>query len=81
MLSLARGLQVIESFHRVTDALSVSEISSRTHLSRAAVRRLLITLELLGYGVHAALVTKQRLMAEFLPVLRQQASLLGAMLA
>ncbi len=32
-------------------------------------------------GVHAGRVTKQRLMAEFLPVLRQQASLLGSMLA
>ncbi|HKV48480.1 MAG TPA: IclR family transcriptional regulator C-terminal domain-containing protein [Candidatus Acidoferrales bacterium] len=52
VLSLARGLHVIESFQRMTDALSVSEISSRTHLSRAAVRRLLITLELLGYASH-----------------------------
>ncbi|MGH9572419.1 MAG: IclR family transcriptional regulator domain-containing protein [Candidatus Acidiferrales bacterium] len=52
VLSLARGLQVIESFQRMTDALSVSEISSRTNLSRAAVRRLLITLELLGYASH-----------------------------
>jgi len=32
-------------------------------------------------GVHAARVTKQRLISEFLPVLRQQASLLGSMLA
>jgi IclR family pca regulon transcriptional regulator len=50
VLSLARGLQVIESFQRMTDALSVSEVASRTGLSRAAVRRLLITLEMLGYA-------------------------------
>lgn len=52
VLSLARGLLVIESFQRMTDALSVSEIASRTRLSRAAVRRLLITLEMLGYASH-----------------------------
>jgi IclR family pca regulon transcriptional regulator len=52
VLSLARGLQVIEAFQRMTDALSVGEISTRTGLSRAAVRRLLITLELLGYASH-----------------------------
>ena len=50
MLSLARGLQVIQSFQRMTDALSVSEVASRTGLSRAAVRRILITFELLGYA-------------------------------
>jgi IclR family pca regulon transcriptional regulator len=50
VLSLARGLQVIESFQRMTDALSVSQISSRTHISRSAERRRLITLELLGYA-------------------------------
>jgi IclR family pca regulon transcriptional regulator len=52
VLSLARGLQVIEAFQRMADALSVGEISSRTGLSRAAVRRLLITLEMLGYASH-----------------------------
>jgi len=52
VLSLARGLQVIQSFQRMTDALSVSEVASRTGLSRAAVRRILITLELLGYASH-----------------------------
>jgi IclR family transcriptional regulator, pca regulon regulatory protein len=52
VLSLARGLQVIEAFQRMTDALSVSEVASRTGLSRAAVRRLLITLEILGYASH-----------------------------
>jgi IclR family transcriptional regulator, pca regulon regulatory protein len=52
VLSLARGLRVIESFQRMTDALSVSDIAGRTGLSRAAVRRLLITLEILGYASH-----------------------------
>jgi len=50
VLSLARGLQVIEAFEGNTEGLSVAEISRRTGLSRAAVRRLLITLELLGYA-------------------------------
>jgi len=50
VLSLARGLQVIEAFEGSTDGLSVADISRRTGLSRAAVRRLLITLELLGYA-------------------------------
>jgi hypothetical protein len=31
-------------------------------------------------GVHAARVTKQRMIAEFVPVLRKQAALLGSML-
>jgi IclR family pca regulon transcriptional regulator len=52
VLSLARGLQVIEAFQRITDALSVGEIALRTGLSRASVRRLLITLEMLGYASH-----------------------------
>jgi IclR family pca regulon transcriptional regulator len=51
VLSLARGMQVIEAFQRRTEGLSVTDISARTGLSRAAVRRLLITLEMLGYAV------------------------------
>jgi IclR family pca regulon transcriptional regulator len=50
VLSLARGLQVIEAFHETRDGLTVSDIAGRTKLSRAAVRRLLITLESLGYA-------------------------------
>jgi IclR family transcriptional regulator, pca regulon regulatory protein len=50
VLSLARGLSVIEAFEGHTDGLSPAEISRRSGLSRAAVRRLLITLELLGYA-------------------------------
>jgi len=49
VLSLARGLSVIEAFDGRTEGLSIADISRATELSRAAVRRLLITLELLGY--------------------------------
>jgi IclR family transcriptional regulator, pca regulon regulatory protein len=49
VLSLARGLRVIESFEGRPDGLSIAEISRVTAFSRAAVRRLLITLQLLGY--------------------------------
>jgi IclR family pca regulon transcriptional regulator len=49
VLSLARGLRIIESFEGHAQGLSVAEISRHTGLSRAAIRRVLITLELLGY--------------------------------
>jgi IclR family pca regulon transcriptional regulator len=49
VLSLARGLRIIESFDGHSEGQSVAEISRHTGLSRAAVRRVLITLELLGY--------------------------------
>jgi IclR family pca regulon transcriptional regulator len=49
MLSLARGLRVIESFESYQDGRSIVEISQATGLSRAAIRRILLTLELLGY--------------------------------
>ncbi len=49
VLSLARGLRVIEAFDRQPQGLSIADIARATQLSRAAVRRLLITLELLGY--------------------------------
>jgi IclR family pca regulon transcriptional regulator len=52
VLSLARGLKVIESFHGHSNGRSASEIAADTGLSRAAVRRLLITLESLGYAEH-----------------------------
>src|SRR6516165_6584097 len=50
VLSLARGLKVIEAFEGHTEGMSSAEISRHTGLSRAAVRRLLITLERLGYA-------------------------------
>jgi IclR family transcriptional regulator, pca regulon regulatory protein len=49
VLSLARGLRVIEAFDGHPQGLSIADIARATELSRAAVRRLLITLELLGY--------------------------------
>ena len=49
VLSLARGLKVIESFEGCSEGQSAADIARATHLSRAAVRRCLITLELLGY--------------------------------
>lgn len=49
MLSLARGLRVIESFEAHAQGLSIVEISRSTGLSRAAIRRILLTLEVLGY--------------------------------
>ena len=49
MLSLARGLHVIESFEGHAEGCSIVEISHLTGLSRAAIRRILLTLELLGY--------------------------------
>jgi IclR family transcriptional regulator, pca regulon regulatory protein len=52
VLSLARGLSVIEAFQTQTEGATVGDIAARTGLSRAAVRRLLITLELLGYASH-----------------------------
>jgi IclR family pca regulon transcriptional regulator len=49
VLSLARGLKVIEAFEGHTEGQTVADISRTTNLSRAAVRRSLITLDLLGY--------------------------------
>jgi IclR family pca regulon transcriptional regulator len=49
VLSLARGLRVIESFEGHHEGRSILEISRSTGLSRAAIRRLLLTLQLLGY--------------------------------
>lgn len=49
MLSLARGLRVIENFEGHLDGQSILEISQSTGLSRASIRRVLLTLELLGY--------------------------------
>jgi IclR family pca regulon transcriptional regulator len=52
VLSLARGLKVLEAFEERPDGVTVGEVAARTGLSRAAVRRLLITLELEGYAGH-----------------------------
>lgn len=50
VLSLARGLRVIESFDGRKEGMTVADAARSTGLSRAAVRRLLITLEMLGYA-------------------------------
>jgi IclR family pca regulon transcriptional regulator len=50
VLSLARGLRVIECFEGHTVGRSVAEIAKDAGLSRASVRRLLLTLETLGYA-------------------------------
>lgn len=49
MQSLERGLEIIRSFGRDDPELTVSELAARTGLTRAAVRRFLITLMELGY--------------------------------
>lgn len=56
VLSLARGLTVIEAFQDHPDGVTVGDAAARTGLSRAAVRRLLITLESLGYATHSGAV-------------------------
>jgi len=50
VLSLARGLKVIEAFQGHVNGRSAADIAGDTGLSRAAVRRMLVTLELLGYA-------------------------------
>ncbi len=50
VLSMARGLKVIEAFEGHQDGLAVADAARLTGLSRAAVRRILITLESLGYA-------------------------------
>lgn len=50
VLSLARGLKVIETFEGHTEGQSVADVARRTGFSRAAARRLLMTLEALGYA-------------------------------
>ena len=47
--SLARGLRVLEAFNGTDPALSVTEIASRAGISRAAARRIALTLHHAGY--------------------------------
>lgn len=47
--SLTRGLTVLKSFSRQHTTMSVSEVAKRSNLSRATARRILLTLEELGY--------------------------------
>ena len=50
MTSLARGLAVIQSFTERKRQMTISQLSLKTGLSRAAVRRCLYTLQKLGYA-------------------------------
>lgn len=50
MASLARGLVVIQAFTPQTPQMTISQLSVRTGLSRAAVRRCLYTLCKLGFA-------------------------------
>ncbi|MGE0034066.1 MAG: IclR family transcriptional regulator C-terminal domain-containing protein [Xanthobacteraceae bacterium] len=47
--ALARGLGVITCFGRGAEALTLSEVAKETGLTRGTARRLLLTLESLGY--------------------------------
>lgn len=49
MTSLGRGLAVLSVFSQHPREVTMSQISSDTGISRAAVRRVLYTLEKLGY--------------------------------
>jgi IclR family transcriptional regulator, pca regulon regulatory protein len=49
MTSLARGLAVIQAFTEQRRKLTIAQISDRTGIPRAAVRRCLYTLQKLGY--------------------------------
>ncbi len=50
MTSLARGLTVLEAFAQEMPQMTISQLSNKTGLSRAAVRRCLYTLSKLGYA-------------------------------
>ena len=50
MTSLARGIAVLEAFTQQTPQMTISQLSVRTGMSRAAVRRCLYTLSKLGYA-------------------------------
>jgi len=50
MTSLARGLIVIQAFSQQNPQMTISQLSVRTGLSRAAVRRCLYTLTKLGFA-------------------------------
>lgn len=47
--ALARGLDVLRAFDTTAQALTMTEVADRTGLARPTVRRILLTLEELGY--------------------------------
>jgi IclR family pca regulon transcriptional regulator len=46
---LERGLAVIQAFTHQTPSMTLSEVARQTHISRATARRILLTLEGLGF--------------------------------
>ena len=50
MQSLARGLAVIRAFSAERPEMTLAEVARQTGMTRATVRRLLFTLESLGYA-------------------------------
>ena len=52
--ALERGLAVLRAFSPDHPSLTLAEVARRTGLTRATARRLLITLERLGYVVITA---------------------------
>jgi len=54
VISFARGLQVIESFYQEAQGMTAARVAKKTGMSRAAVRRFLITLEALGHAENAS---------------------------
>jgi IclR family pca regulon transcriptional regulator len=60
--SFARGLEVLQTFSRTQDRLTVAELAEMTGLHSAAARRFVLTLNDLGYlrseGRHYTLTTK-----------------------
>lgn len=61
--SFARGLEVIRSFSAEASAQTLSEVAAKTGLTRAGARRILLTLQTLGYvccgdGKHFALTPR-----------------------
>ena len=50
MTSLARGLAVIKAFSDHRRAMTIAQLSQKTGIPRAAVRRCLYTLKQLGYA-------------------------------
>ena len=50
MTSLARGLAVIKAFSDQRRAMTIAQLSHKTGIPRAAVRRCLYTLKQLGYA-------------------------------
>jgi IclR family transcriptional regulator, pca regulon regulatory protein len=50
MTSLVRGLAVIQAFSRQTAVMTIAQISRKTGIPRAAVRRCLYTLRALGFA-------------------------------